>query len=69
MLDQDKEAFDMAIRCHDRAVAETGLAIWVGAEPTFTDRLSESPEWLCEAECEFHSHLTTHSTAIWPLIP
>src|SRR5690606_7429515 len=23
--------------------------VWLGAEPTFTDRYSESREWLCEA--------------------
>lgn len=50
MLDHDKEAFDKAIRHHDRSVAAKGLTLWVGAEPTFTDRLSEAPEWLYEAE-------------------
>src|SRR5690606_1414328 len=37
------------------AVREPGPAprgwtpVWLGAEPTFTDRYSESREWLCEA--------------------
>jgi uncharacterized protein (DUF2126 family) len=33
----------------DLAIAESGDAIWVGSEPTFTDRRLETPEWLCEA--------------------
>lgn len=38
----------------DRSIAEAGVAcpgfaIWIGTEPTFTDRLSEAPEWLNEA--------------------
>lgn len=50
MLAEDNAAFDLAIRHHDRAVSEKGLTIWVGAEPTFTDRFSEAPEWLSQAE-------------------
>jgi uncharacterized protein (DUF2126 family) len=30
-------------------VARAGVDIWVGAEPTFTLRGSEAPEWLSEA--------------------
>jgi len=30
----------------DLAIAESGDAIWVGSEPTFTDRRLETPEWL-----------------------
>ncbi len=41
--------FDEAIKAHDEAVAACGPTIWIGAEPTFTDRFSESPEWLSEA--------------------
>jgi uncharacterized protein (DUF2126 family) len=37
------------IAAHDAAVAKVGLAIWVGAEPTFTLRQSEAAEWLFEA--------------------
>jgi hypothetical protein len=50
MLAHDKTAFDLAIQQHDRAVSQQGLTIWVGAEPTFTDRFSEAPEWLSQAE-------------------
>ncbi|HEX6242711.1 MAG TPA: transglutaminase family protein, partial [Polyangiales bacterium] len=32
---------------HDRQTADLG--IWLGAEPTFTDRSSEAPEWLSDA--------------------
>jgi uncharacterized protein (DUF2126 family) len=45
----DKHSFDQAIRAHDEAVAARGLDIWIGAEPTFTNRRSESSEWLNEA--------------------
>lgn len=41
--------FDAAILEHDQRLAELGLEIWVGGEPTFTDRYSESAEWLAEA--------------------
>jgi uncharacterized protein (DUF2126 family) len=41
--------FESAIRAHDEAVAACGLTIWIGAEPTFTERFSEAPEWLSEA--------------------
>ena len=40
--------FERAIEAHDAAVAKAGKRIWVGAEPTFTLRHSESPEWLSE---------------------
>ena len=42
-------AFDQAIQAHDQAIAELGLELWVGTEPTFTDRFSEAPEWLTAA--------------------
>jgi uncharacterized protein (DUF2126 family) len=45
----DNDSFDAAIRAHDEAVAATGLDVWLGAEPTFTNRRSESAEWLSEA--------------------
>jgi len=44
--------FDRAIDAHDAAVAALGLSIWVGSEPTFTDRFSEAPEWLSAAAGE-----------------
>ncbi|MFB1489061.1 MULTISPECIES: transglutaminase family protein [unclassified Thiocapsa] len=47
--DRDTTDLDHAVRAHDEAVAAMGLAIWVGTEPTFTDRFSEAPEWLSTA--------------------
>jgi uncharacterized protein (DUF2126 family) len=41
--------FDQAIRAHDELLKRRNLAIWIGAEPTFTDRHSEAPEWLSDA--------------------
>jgi uncharacterized protein (DUF2126 family) len=51
MIDSDFNPSDVdrAVREHDRAVAALGLAVWVGTEPTFTDRFSEAPEWLSAA--------------------
>jgi uncharacterized protein (DUF2126 family) len=43
-----RAALDAAIADHDRA-AVGPIQVWLGAEPTFTDRYSESREWLCEA--------------------
>ncbi len=40
--------FEAEIEQHDAAIAGRGIEIWVGAEPTFTKRSSESPEWLSE---------------------
>jgi len=34
----------------DRVLAHRKLEIWIGAEPTFTDPLSQDPWWLYEAE-------------------
>lgn len=48
-VQSDNGSFDAAIRAHDQAVDACGPAIWVGAEPTFTNRRSESPEWLTDA--------------------
>jgi uncharacterized protein (DUF2126 family) len=42
-------SFDASVERHDRAVAASAPPIWIGAEPTFTRRDSESPEWLAEA--------------------
>jgi uncharacterized protein (DUF2126 family) len=49
MLEFEDLSFDVAIDAHDAVVANLGGDIWVGAEPTFTLRFSEAPEWLCEA--------------------
>lgn len=43
------DGFDEAVRRHDLRIAESGLAIWVGSEPTFTDRHAQTPEWLHQA--------------------
>jgi len=45
----DINSFDAAIIAHDKAVAASGIDVWIGAEPTFTNRQSESAEWLNEA--------------------
>jgi uncharacterized protein (DUF2126 family) len=42
-------AFDADVRAHDAQLAALGLVIWVGSEPTFTDRFSQSAEWLSTA--------------------
>jgi uncharacterized protein (DUF2126 family) len=47
--DDDSSSFDTAIDAHDAAIAARGPVIWIGSEPTFTNRRSESPEWLSEA--------------------
>jgi len=38
------------LRAQDRALHRAGLEIWIGAEPTFTDRSSQEPPWLWQAE-------------------
>jgi len=38
------------VRRHDAVLRERGLAIWIGAEPTFTRRESQEACWLTEAE-------------------
>lgn len=48
-MDTTLPAFDQAIQIHDDLLNRRGLTIWVGAEPTFTDRRSEAPEWLYNA--------------------
>lgn len=40
------EAFDAAVRQHDATLRAAGLCIWVGSEPTFTDRWAQTAEWL-----------------------
>jgi len=41
--------FESAVHRHDAQVAELGLPIWVGSEPTFTDREAQTPAWLHDA--------------------
>ncbi|WP_149497455.1 transglutaminase family protein [Roseiconus lacunae] len=43
---ESDDGFLRALSAHDAAVSQLGLPIWIGAEPTFTDRFSEAPEWL-----------------------
>lgn len=43
------DEFEAAVRRHDARLAALGLTIWVGSEPTFTDRRAQSPEWLYTA--------------------
>jgi uncharacterized protein (DUF2126 family) len=43
-----RSAVDAAVLQHD-AATQDAAPVWLGAEPTFTDRHSESREWLCEA--------------------
>lgn len=43
------ESFAIAVSRHDATLSALGLEIWAGAEPTFTDRGSQSPEWLGSA--------------------
>ena len=38
-------SMEAAIAAHDQQVAEAGVEIWLGAEPTFTDRFSTAAEW------------------------
>ncbi|QDT10178.1 transglutaminase family protein [Planctomycetes bacterium K23_9] len=39
----------LALKAHDEDLIRSGQCIWVGAEPTYTDRMSEQPEWLFDA--------------------
>jgi uncharacterized protein (DUF2126 family) len=59
----DNGSFDAAIRAHDEAVAACGVEVWVGAEPTFTNRLSESAEWLTDALGETKQTYACHLVA------
>ncbi len=47
-MDPDDDVMQ-ALAKHDQRVAQSGRSIWVGAEPTYTDRFSESPQWLFDA--------------------
>lgn len=42
--------FVAALKAHDELIARRALSVWVGGEPTFTDRLSNAPEWTAMAE-------------------
>jgi uncharacterized protein (DUF2126 family) len=49
MRKEPDETFEQAIATHDELVRRHGMAIWVGGEPTFTNRHSLTPEWLADA--------------------
>ena len=49
MAESQGSIFDAAIEAHDRELQQRNLDIWVGAEPTFTNRLSQDAEWLSDA--------------------
>jgi uncharacterized protein (DUF2126 family) len=38
--------FEREVREHDALVAACGIDLWVGSEPTFTDRFANTPEWM-----------------------
>ncbi len=46
---ENSETFEAAVQRHDQSVAALGLALWVGSEPTFTDRQDHAPHWLSTA--------------------
>ena len=39
------DTFEQELTAHDQAVDAAGMVIWIGAEPTFTRRFSDAPEW------------------------
>jgi len=41
--------FDVEVGEHDARLEALDLVVWVGSEPTFTDRHAQSPEWLSMA--------------------
>ena len=43
------DAFEAAVGRHDARVAALGPMVWVGSEPTFTDRHAQTPEWISQA--------------------
>jgi len=45
-----ERTFEAALAAQDAILARRALAIWIGAEPTFTDARSQEPWWLSEAE-------------------
>ncbi|RYU57355.1 hypothetical protein EWI61_13060 [Methylolobus aquaticus] len=44
-----REDFGAAVAAHDADLRRLGVDLWVGSEPTFTDRWSTAPEWTNEA--------------------
>jgi len=48
--DAEEQALLDEVRAHDTALRARGVELWIGAEPTFTLRESQDPEWLVQAE-------------------
>ena len=46
---EGQDEFDCAVAAHDARLHALGLHIWVGNEPTFTDRRSDAAEWASAA--------------------
>jgi uncharacterized protein (DUF2126 family) len=44
-----RQRFARALQAHDDAMRQRGLGIWLGSEPTFTDRYSLDPHWTRDA--------------------
>jgi len=55
-MPHNADQFDVAVLAHDKALAADAVDVWIGAEPTFTRRSSESPEWLSEALGDTKQH-------------
>lgn len=45
----DGAEIDRAIAAHDAAISGLWLEMWLGNEPTFTDRHSQATEWITGA--------------------
>ncbi|MET0384758.1 MAG: transglutaminase family protein [Polyangiales bacterium] len=58
------------VQKHDLAVARSGLKIWIGSEPTFTNARSQQPCWISEASGgEKEAHAQALLAAIAPRLP
>ncbi|MEZ4370171.1 MAG: transglutaminase family protein [Polyangiaceae bacterium] len=42
----ERTAIERALSEHDQRLSDAGLVVWVGTEPTFTDRFSYEAEWV-----------------------
>ena len=47
-MNTNSDLFSQEIEALDRAIDQSGPAVWIGMEPTFTLRTCEDPEWLSE---------------------
>jgi len=64
------EALLAEVRQHDQALAQSGIEIWVGSEPTFTNAQSQEPCWLSEAVGgEKEAHARALLLALAPRLP